>query len=451
MNGALNTAAHGRMRGGSWVWALILIAFAAGFYKAAQRPPASLFQAPAKAQAAGTISGTAQSADAAPRSRFLTPLAGPHRHAASRVELADGRLRAFWFSGSREGAADVEIRSAVFDPKQARWGEETTVIDRQTTQSALSRFIRKLGNPVPVRVADGRLHLFFVTVSVGGWAGSSITVISSSDEGKTWGPARRLITSPFINISTLVKGTPSLYADGSIGLPVYHEFLGKFGELLRLTADATLLDKQRLSHGYSSLQPVVLVRDATHAQVLMRAAGEASANRVIGTGTADAGRTWTPAEKTALRNPSAAVSGFSLPDGPLLVVANDIEANRDALSLLASGDGGKTWRTLAALEDQVPRPGGGLAEGAFVATARRFAAAGDSAMAQKDIDALAEASRQRQCAAQGCSFEFSYPYIIRSAQGDAHLVYTWNRSAIKHIEFSRAWLDLRLKEAGIAP
>lgn len=304
---------------------------------------------------------------------------------------------------------------------------------------------------MPVRVADGRLHLFFVTVSVGGWAGSSITVISSSDEGKTWGPARRLITSPFINISTLVKGTPILYADGSIGLPVYHEFLGKFGELLRLTADATLLDKQRLSHGYSSLQPVVLVRDATHAQVLMRAAGEASANRVIGTGTADAGRTWTPAEKTALRNPSAAVSGFSLPDGPLLVVANDIEANRDALSLLASGDGGKTWRTLATLEDQSARSQGGLAEGAFVATARRFAAAGDSAMAQKDIDALAEASRQRQCAAQGCSFEFSYPYIIRSAQGDAHLVYTWNRSAIKHVEFSRAWLDLRLKEAGIAP
>ena len=107
--------------------------------------------------------------------------------------------------------------------------------------------------------------------------------------------------------------------------------------------------------------------------------------------------------------------------------------------------------TLATLEDQLVRPQGGLAEGEFVATARRFAAAGDSAMAQKDIDALAEASRQRQCAAQGCSFEFSYPYIIRSAQGDAHLVYTWNRSAIKHVEFSRAWLEQRLTEAGIAP
>ena len=260
MNGALNTAAPRRMRAGGWVWVLILVAFTAGFYKTAQRPPASLFQVPTKAQAAGTISGTAQSTDAAPRSRFLTPLAGPHRHAASLVELADGRLRAFWFSGSREGAADVEIHSAVFDPKQARWTEETTVIDRKSTQAGLSRFIRKLGNPVPVRVADGRLHLFFVTVSVGGWAGSSITVISSSDEGKTWGPARRLITSPFINISTLVKGTPILYADGSIGLPVYHEFLGKFGELLRLTADATLLDKQRLSHGYSSQAAVAVAQ-----------------------------------------------------------------------------------------------------------------------------------------------------------------------------------------------
>ncbi|MGR9109078.1 MAG: sialidase family protein, partial [Gammaproteobacteria bacterium] len=39
-------------------------------------------------------------------------------HASSIVELADGTLRAFWFAGSREGGADVEIHSTLFNPKE---------------------------------------------------------------------------------------------------------------------------------------------------------------------------------------------------------------------------------------------------------------------------------------------------------------------------------------------
>ncbi len=382
------------------------------------------------------------------QTRFVSPVSGPHRHAGSLVELADGRLRAFWFSGSREGAADVEIRSAVFDPKQSRWTDETPVIDRERTQAGVVRFIRKLGNPVPVRVPDGRLHLFYVTVSVGGWAGSSISMISSADEGKSWGPARRLITSPFINISTLVKGAPFLYADGSIGLPVYHEFLGKFGELLRLDTSGTIIDKQRLSYGYSTLQPVVLVRDAARAQVLMRAAGAISQNRVIGTSTADAGLHWTAAEKTALSNPSAAVAGVALPEGPLLAVINNLDTNRDALSLMVSTDGGKQWHTLLKLEDQLRGQAGELSEAEFTATTAKLAQATDANL--QDVAGLVQAAQQHQCAQQRCNFEFSYPYLIRSANGDIQLVYTWNRSAIKHVGFSRAWIEERIKASGAA-
>ena len=183
------------------------------------------------------------------QTRFASAQQNIHTHAASLVELGDGRIRAFWFSGSREGAQDVEIRSAVFDPAKNLWGAEHSVADRAGTQRALLRYVKKLGNPVALRAADGTLWLFYVTVSLGGWAGSSITAITSKDDGATWSPARRLITSPFINISTLVKGTPFFYSDGSMGLPVYHEFIGKFGELLRIASDGEIIDKQRLSSG----------------------------------------------------------------------------------------------------------------------------------------------------------------------------------------------------------
>ena len=90
-------------------------------------------------------------------------------HAASLVELQDGctsappcrgRVRAFWFSGSREGAADVTINSAVFDPAGDSWSEEKVVTGREDTQRGLHRYIAKVGNPVVARAANGELWLF---------------------------------------------------------------------------------------------------------------------------------------------------------------------------------------------------------------------------------------------------------------------------------------------------
>jgi predicted neuraminidase len=73
-----------------------------------------------------------------------------------------------------------------------------------------------------------------VAVSFGGWAASRLVVLESDDLGRSWDFDEALTTSPFMNISTLVKTPPIRYADGTVGLPVYHEMVGKFGELLRL-------------------------------------------------------------------------------------------------------------------------------------------------------------------------------------------------------------------------
>ena len=106
---------------------------------------------------------------------WLPDTGAPSVHAASLIALKDGGIRAFWFAGSREGAPDVVINTSVFDPKVFRWSAPTVVMDRVGAEKGLSRYIAKLGNPVPARMADGRMQLFFVTVSIGGWAGSSIS------------------------------------------------------------------------------------------------------------------------------------------------------------------------------------------------------------------------------------------------------------------------------------
>ena len=136
---------------------------------------------------------------------------------ASIIPLKDGNWRAFWFAGSREGHPDVVIQSAVWDPQSKNWGQASVVLDREGAQIGLGRYIAKLGNPVAIRNINGQLQLYVVTVSIGGWAGSSISVLHSDDEGVSWSTPKRLITSPFFNLSTLVKGSGFLFVDGKIG------------------------------------------------------------------------------------------------------------------------------------------------------------------------------------------------------------------------------------------
>jgi predicted neuraminidase len=366
----------------------ILLVFAALYFRAFEAPPAARWvppRAPSQAPSPKPLF----------RSELLPNGSAPSVHAATAVELADGTLRAFWYGGSREGASDVAIYTATY--AAGAWTPETALVRREEAQRSLQRSLRKLGNPVAGRDPRGRVWLFYVSVSVGGWAGSAINAIVSDDEGRTWSAPRRLISSPFFNISTLVKGPLVQLADGTMALPVYHEMIGKFGELLRLDADGRVIGKTRLSWGASSLQPVVVPRSESDAVAFMRYAGDPP-GRVLVIRSSDAGEHWTAPEKTALPNPNAAVGGVLLAGGPLLLAFNNAEQNREDLSLALSGDFGATWRVARRLE------GEGLGPRAPVS-------------------------------------EYSYPWVMQDRAGNVHVLYTWGRARIKHAVFNQAWLE----------
>ncbi|MFZ4379184.1 MAG: sialidase family protein [Polynucleobacter sp.] len=334
---------------------------------------------------------------AQPLSTWLPDTGAASVHAASLIALKDGAIRAFWFAGSREGAPDVVINSAVYDPQSANWSAPTVVIDRLGAQSSLSRYIAKLGNPVPSRMADGRMQLFFVTVSIGGWAGSSISTMISDDEGLTWGRPQRLISSPFFNLSTLVKSPTLQFADGLLGLPAYHEWIGRFGEFLRIEA-TQVIDKRRMSSGRSAIQPVVFVNDPQTATALFRQTRSSGlAKQIPVSQTLDAGQTWHGSEDLTIANPNSAVAGLTLENGIRLLALNNIEAGRYRLVLLMKPAQSDQWQVVRVLEDEESLP-----------------------------------NEQRK--------EFSYPYLISANGADAHLVYTWDRKKIRHVYFSPAWL-----------
>ncbi len=413
-------------------WKIVNRLSATNFASVAQQAPSSASvprNVPALATAA-SLPQQQRSPDGHFRfdAQFVSSMPGQAVHAASVVELRDGRLRAVWFSGSREGAGDVAIKTSVMDAASLHWGEETTLFDRQQLQQGLWRYIKKLGNPVIARMPDDSLMLWLVNVSLGGWAGSSITWLRSTDEGLSWSTPRRLVTSPFLNISTLVKGAPIFYADGQIGLPVYHEFVTKFAEILRLSPHGQVLDKTRIPGSQTSLQPVVLVADPQRAQVYMRS-GKATA--VMMSATDDAGKTWSATHATPWINPDSALAGVVTGTGQQWLALNTHPKNREVLALLQTRTAGPFEGAIPLIVEASPKPEKRLS----VADYERLL--GDELKARGASPAQAQtyiASAKRQlCGADTCAQEFSYPYLLQSRDGYLHLVYTWHRSRIKHV------------------
>jgi hypothetical protein len=117
-------------------------------------------------------------------------------------------------------------------------------------------------------------------------------------------------------------------------------------------------------------------------------------------------------------------------------------------SLVVSGDGGRSWTTLLRLEDQVADRTRSPDDARYARTVAELARATDGSIT--DVGRYVASSRRFMCWEPRCHFEFSYPSLIRTARGEFHLLYTWNRAYIKHVRFNQAWLDERLANASNA-
>jgi len=312
----------------------------------------------------------------------------PSVHGSSVCALPGGELATIWYGGEREGAADVAIymsrRSA---GSEGVWSPAEKLLDPVDVESDTGRNVRKLGNAVLFPDPEGRLWLVYVSVSVGGWSGSLLNVKRSDDGGRTWTESRRLTLSPFLNFSTLVRAKPFFTADGWIGLPVYHEFVAKYPQILWLEPGADIavsrFHLRRLPVVADLLQPAVVPLDEQRALMLLRDSGSARMLHVAHS--ADAGWSWTKPLPTNIPNPDSGIDAIRLHDGRIVLAYNDARDDRRRLRLAVSRDEGTTWAAGPVLEE----------------------------------------------ADEG---EFSYPSLVQDNLGMIHVTYTWQRLRIKHVQ-----------------
>ncbi|GAA6135762.1 exo-alpha-sialidase [Oceaniserpentilla sp. 4NH20-0058] len=326
----------------------------------------------------------------------------PTMHSATAVTLPNGNLLGAWYGGTGEGKPDVQLFTSVFNTHDQVWSAPVAVLDRLQAANELNRFIKKLGNPVLYRHPSGVITLFYVSVSIGGWATSNINMVLSFDDGQTWHPSKRLVVTPFLNISTLIKNDVITYNDGTFGLPVYHELIGEFSHIIRLNLHGEVLDSYRITDGEITIQPSIVSYDDQSMIAMMRDSGR-DIEKIHRSESHDSGMTWSEYEPTLLDNPNAAVFAFVDNKKRTWMLFNDSnrkkERPRNNLALAVSLDKGKSWKIVKYLENP-----------------------------NKD---------------DNHEGRYGYPWV--TTQGDIfHIIYTSNRENFVHIRLNQAWLETLL-------
>lgn len=316
-------------------------------------------------------------------------------HSATLTRFSNGDLLALWFAGSHEGKPDVKIWQSIYT--NHHWQMATIAVSPQSLQDALGEYVYKLGNPVVYRALNGKLHLFVVSVTIGGWAGSRVNHFVSNDNGKTWKFSRLLILSPLLNFSTLVRTNPVTLVGGGFYLPVYNEFTMTYPEILQFDDNGNFVRQQRMTLNRDSLlQPSIVPLSADTAITFLR--NKALKNdKLYIQKTYDGGVSWGGLSATNLTNHDSSLVVVKLDSKLLLMVHNAYKEHsseknyddRGCLALAVSEDG-VTWRDIYDLEHD-----------------------------GKD--------------------EFSYPAIFVN-DDTIDILYTWKRKQIKHVRFNHAWL-----------
>lgn len=313
-------------------------------------------------------------------------------HAISVISQNNNDLMAFWYGGTKEAKPDVALYQTLYSAEQNRWQTPRNIMDRHQVTQDTGRMTILIGNATAIKMQQ-RILLFFVSVGAGGWAASSLNMTYSDDNGQSWSKVQRLISSPFLNISTLVRNPPIRINDNLIAIPAYHESLNEYSETLWLNAAGQLINKTRVLSGMHAIQPVIFSRD-NHITVLHRSMN-LELPQVIARTSETMMQNWQDAEVLDLPNSDSAMAGLALANGQWLLAYNHAHELRERMDLAISSGPHSNWSEPLNIE-------------------------------------------------QNPQQNFAYPVLIQTPDGLIHLFYTVDRTHFRHIRFNQAWLEENL-------
>ncbi|MEP4194211.1 MAG: exo-alpha-sialidase [Aliishimia sp.] len=255
-------------------------------------------------------------------------------HAPAILPGSGDAFSVIWFDGIRESHNDVRILGVTFpDPDNV-----TEVLTRQSASANLHprQTVLTLGNTI----GDGSARLLATTVSLGGWAASSVSHLAGAKSAAS--QSRRLNLSPLLARSHLVKSPVVAMENDAHLLPSYFEMGQAFGVTAYLDEVGRVRGMSDMRGPNKAIQPMVVATSSTDAVALLRNF-DPEQGPLMASWTQDGGQNWTAPTALDLPNPSAPVAAVRLSTGAILMAFNDALDRADTLTLALSVDAGRTW------------------------------------------------------------------------------------------------------------
>ena len=271
----------------------------------------------------------------------------PECHASTVLPLPDGRVMTAWFAGAHEKNDDVRIWFSV--KENGVWSTPATVPSYENIPH---------WNPVLDLKNDGTIRLYFKKgKEISKWV---TWYTETKDCGKTWTQPQLLVAGDESGGRGPVKNKCIRTADGLLLAPASSEVKKPlwrcFIDVSRDDGDTwercNYIVRPKKNFGLvRMIQPTLWQDDDGIVHALMRT----DKGRIYKSESCDGGFTWSKAERTDLPNNNSGIDCVRADDGNIYLVYNPIEENwgdRSPLELAVSQDNGKTFSTVAVLENE---------------------------------------------------------------------------------------------------
>jgi len=347
----------------------------------------------------------------------------PASHAGTICELPNGDLLSAWYAGSKESAPDSVCLGSRLPAGAKKWQEPEVWVDVPDHAS---------GNPRVFWGPDEAVWLI-APVNYGHWCdgGTRMFFKKSYDLGKTWKdlevfPARKRI---------LGKNKPLHVADPDVWImPMEYEGLGKVAFMHSVNKGKTWKTIDCLGDDAYLDQPTVVQLADGSLFALMRS----WEGYIYKTYSHDLGLSWTKPVPTKLLNPNSGIDMVRLKSGKIVLAYNPkglgpngdltvdtvaggsrVPVQENQKELRKAGDY-ELGRMIGARDtDLIMHPGGYLAWGPRFPLC--LAVSEDEGETWEDKITLEKEPG-----------EYSYPAIIQGSDGAIHVIYTYQRRAMKY-------------------
>jgi predicted neuraminidase len=305
----------------------------------------------------------------------------PVHHCSSITEAPNGDLLVTWYSGSYESADDQALFISRRKKGSGTWSKPELLL--KSPGNPPGNAIVWTDELKRVWLLWGRMDGTQPMMRGTGWSQCRLFYRTSSDNGVTWTKDQ-----PFFHdtLGWLPRNLTLKLHDGTLVVPISDELNGHGVDLsffLATKDNGATWTQSGIMRGGE--QPTFIERsDGTLLAYLRVRPNIKSAE------SHDGGKTWSEPTPTQWKNPDAGISMWKLKNGHVILVFNNQDNSRSPLHIGLSTDEARTWGKPLQLESN---PG-----------------------------------------------EYSYPSVMQSSDGTIHIIYTFRRYSIKHIEMNEDWL-----------